>query len=328
MYTGAVTSGDTHETSSLSMSAGVSPRVADASFEHEAQRGFKCYSYLARPDYITSSVLVSAAKLCHPFLNSFSQYYYYYYYYPVTSSTTNMISPPTSYFPLALLALLTLTSHASPTSSTSSYSSTISSGQILTPGIAILDAPQPNTPLGGATLHVALDVTSNGRVALPPYADDASAAIHNVTLFLTSYETGRNFTISNGTATGNGATLGDIMAMEEGSTVKHVNWVWPDCLVGDGQPEGDDDSARGAYNVSDRRRHILKHKKDMNAKKLDRHRSSLTWTCTPPNRSPSAKTFDVTIWIFTLYAMCPSRSQTPYKPPTIARHATPSATQS
>lgn len=38
------------------------------------------------------------------------------------------------------------------------------------------------------------------------------------------------------------------MAQEPGSTVKHVNWVWPDCLVGDGAPNNND-SARGAYNV-------------------------------------------------------------------------------
>jgi hypothetical protein len=30
--------------------------------------------------------------------------------------------------------------------------------------------------------------------------------------------------------------------------VKHVNWVWPDCLVGNGAPTADN-SSRGAYNV-------------------------------------------------------------------------------
>jgi hypothetical protein len=37
------------------------------------------------------------------------------------------------------------------------------------------------------------------------------------------------------------------MLSEPGSTVKHVKWTWPDCLVGDGQPTGDSD--RGVYNV-------------------------------------------------------------------------------
>ncbi|KAH6697377.1 hypothetical protein F5X68DRAFT_4234 [Plectosphaerella plurivora] len=126
---------------------------------------------------------------------------------------------------------------------------TISNGQIYTPGLAIVNAPQPGTPMGGDDLHISLDVSSNGKLPLPPYADDSATAIHNITLFLSSYRTGRNFTISNGTATADNSTYGDIMLQEEGSTVKHLNWVWPDCLVGDGQPENDD-SDRGLYNIS------------------------------------------------------------------------------
>lgn len=39
-----------------------------------------------------------------------------------------------------------------------------------------------------------------------------------------------------------------MLDLEPSSTVKHVNWVWPKCLVGDGtSSEG---SARGAYNIS------------------------------------------------------------------------------
>jgi len=125
----------------------------------------------------------------------------------------------------------------------------IINGQIFTPGIAVVDAPQPNTPLGGDTLHVALDVTSNGQLELPPYPSDPVSAIYNITVFLSSYTTGKNFTVSNGTASAGNASLGEIMAQEPGSTVKHVNWVWPDCLVGDGAPNNND-SARGAYNIS------------------------------------------------------------------------------
>ncbi|KAM0225697.1 hypothetical protein ACHAPA_006253 [Fusarium lateritium] len=118
---------------------------------------------------------------------------------------------------------------------------TISNGQIFTPGFVVLDAPQPNTPLGG-------DVTANGKLPLPPHDDDDSNQIFSIEMFLYSYDTGRNFTISNGTATANNASLGEIMAQEPGSTVKHVNWVWPDCLVGDGEAEKDSD--RGVYNIS------------------------------------------------------------------------------
>lgn len=41
------------------------------------------------------------------------------------------------------------------------------------------------------------------------------------------------------------------MLSEPGSTVKHVKWVWPDCLVGDGsQKQGLGNTDRGVYNVS------------------------------------------------------------------------------
>ncbi|KAF5718499.1 short-chain dehydrogenase reductase [Fusarium globosum] len=118
---------------------------------------------------------------------------------------------------------------------------TISNGQIFTPGFVVLDAPQPNTPLGG-------DVTANGKLPLPPHDEDDDNQIFSIDMFLYSYMTGRNLTISNGTATANNASLGEIMVQEPGSTVKHINWVWPDCLVGDGKPEGDSD--RGVYNIS------------------------------------------------------------------------------
>ncbi|KAI1311379.1 hypothetical protein F5Y03DRAFT_305463 [Xylaria venustula] len=124
-----------------------------------------------------------------------------------------------------------------------------SGGQIFTPGFAILDAPQPNTPLGGDTLEVALDVSADGKLNLPPYDPDSASLIHNITIFLYSYTTGRNFTITNGTAAENNATLGDIMLSEPGSTVKHVKWTWPDCLIGDGNADKST-SDRGDYNIS------------------------------------------------------------------------------
>ncbi|KAI1490373.1 hypothetical protein F5X96DRAFT_636403 [Biscogniauxia mediterranea] len=126
---------------------------------------------------------------------------------------------------------------------------TIAGGQIFTPGFAVLDAPQPGTPLGGDTIEVALDVSANGKLNLPPYASNSPSLIHNITIFLYSYDTGRNFTITNGTASRNDASLGDIMKSEPGSTVKHVKWNWPDCLIGDGKPTTLD-SDRGFYNIS------------------------------------------------------------------------------
>lgn len=109
------------------------------------------------------------------------------------------------------------------------------------PSLLILDIPD--------SLQVALDVTADGRLPLPPLAPDSPSCIFNITIFLSSYETGHNLTITNGTAGAHNASLGNIMDQEPSSTVKHVNWVWPECLVGDGQPTGSG-SARGAYNVS------------------------------------------------------------------------------
>ncbi|KAL4792392.1 hypothetical protein BDV19DRAFT_392229 [Aspergillus venezuelensis] len=133
----------------------------------------------------------------------------------------------------------------------------IINGQIYTPGLAIINAPQPYTPLGGENLHISIDVSGSGRLPLEPESD-AETEFHSLTLFLTSFETGKNFTIANGTETeiensedGDGYTS-SILDLEPGSTVKHVNWVWPGCFVTDGQDDGnnDDDSARGSYNIS------------------------------------------------------------------------------
>ncbi|CBF81942.1 hypothetical protein AN5418.2 [Aspergillus nidulans FGSC A4] len=91
---------------------------------------------------------------------------------------------------------------------------TIVNGQIYTPGLAIIDAPQPYTPLGGE----------------------------------------RNLTISNGTNPSDPESgyVGPVLDLGPGSTVKHVNWVWPRCFVGsgDGDEDEDDGDWRGEWNVT------------------------------------------------------------------------------
>ncbi|KIY03588.1 uncharacterized protein Z520_00279 [Fonsecaea multimorphosa CBS 102226] len=126
---------------------------------------------------------------------------------------------------------------------------TIVNGQIYTPGLAIIDAPQPFTPEGGDFLQVALDISGDGRIPQPPYSPSVETEILNITMFLFSYVTGLNLTISNGTSFQN-AGCAEIMAQESGSTVKHVNWAWPDCLVGNGDDDSGSSSDRGSYNVS------------------------------------------------------------------------------
>jgi hypothetical protein len=134
-------------------------------------------------------------------------------------------------------------------------------------------------------LQVAIDVSGDGRLPLPPYEPNIDSGLFNITLFLTSYLTGLNLTISNGTkagwwlrnsteswefgcdqSSGSGfqdAGCQEVMLQEPGSTVKHVNWVWPDCLIGNGLLNSGncgngqeyaqsclEGTARGAYNVS------------------------------------------------------------------------------
>ncbi|MCJ1310397.1 hypothetical protein MMC25_004061 [Agyrium rufum] len=138
---------------------------------------------------------------------------------------------------------------------------TIVNGQIYTPGIAIVDSPQPYTPLGGDILQVALDISGDGRLpqrdwntATPPSTD--SYALYNLTIFLTSYTVGVNFTIANGSYVLGGG--GNPLAQEPGSTVKHVNWVWPECFIGNGGGQNESNTngvlgeggARGDYNIS------------------------------------------------------------------------------
>ena len=102
--------------------------------------------------------------------------------------------------------------------------------------------------MGGDFLHIALDVSGNGVLRVPPQStSDPMSQLYNITLFLTSNTMNRNFTISN--ITGQTPPFANIMQQEPGSTVKHINFEWPDCLVGDGK-EAIGETARGEYNIS------------------------------------------------------------------------------
>ncbi|KAL4733971.1 hypothetical protein BDV11DRAFT_175204 [Aspergillus similis] len=135
---------------------------------------------------------------------------------------------------------------------------TIINGQIYTPGLAIIDAPQPYTPLGGDALQIAIDVSGNGRLPLSADEDedDATTEFHSISVFLTSTENERNLTISNETVPSDSESgyVRPVLDLEPGSTVKHVNWVWPRCFVGasskDGDKDDNDGGWRGEWNVT------------------------------------------------------------------------------
>lgn len=124
---------------------------------------------------------------------------------------------------------------------------TIVNGRVFTPGLGIILAPQPFTPMGGDFLHIALDVSGDGKLAVPPRnINDALTQVYNFTLFLTSDSLQKNFTISNFTT--QTPPFANILDQELGQTVKHINFEWPECLVGDGNDN--EGGARGDYNIS------------------------------------------------------------------------------
>jgi hypothetical protein len=101
--------------------------------------------------------------------------------------------------------------------------------------------------MGGDFLHIALDVSGDGKLPVPPRSTaDPLTQVFNYTLFLTSTQLQKNFTISNMTTTT--PPFADIMQQELGQTVKHINFEWPECLVGDGQDT--QGTMRGEYNIS------------------------------------------------------------------------------
>ncbi|KAL4884085.1 hypothetical protein BJY04DRAFT_215521 [Aspergillus karnatakaensis] len=158
-----------------------------------------------------------------------------------------------------------------------SQSFTLINGQLHTPGLAIINAPQPYTPLGGDTLHISIDVSGNGQLSLSP-DNDAPTRFHDLRIFLTSDALEMNLTVSNGTIPDSSSDddedddnndegypyVGPILDLEPSSTVKHVNWLWPGCFVGEGsgssssssssndnEDGGDGDGNwRGSWNIS------------------------------------------------------------------------------
>ncbi|KAJ7071222.1 hypothetical protein C8F01DRAFT_422781 [Mycena amicta] len=97
-------------------------------------------------------------------------------------------------------------------------------GQTFTNGLAIIDAPSPNSPgHAGSNLPVAVDVSGDGQipVAASIPGSGRSTAFNSLTIYLVSSETNINLTVSNNSS---------FLAGEAQSTVKHLNWPIPTCV--------------------------------------------------------------------------------------------------
>jgi hypothetical protein len=100
-------------------------------------------------------------------------------------------------------------------------------GQFFSPGLGIIDSPAANTPFhAGSTLPIAIDISGDG--ALPwPYPNDPqdqATIILNMTVFMISEDKKVNITVQDE----------GVITQEPGSTVKHLNWMIPNCTPGSG----------------------------------------------------------------------------------------------
>jgi len=90
-------------------------------------------------------------------------------------------------------------------------------GQLFTRGLAIIDAPAANgTQHANGTVSIAIDVSGDGKLQA-----NSSTNISSLNIYLISSTTQLNITVSNTTA---------LLTGEPGSTVKHLNYLVPDCV--------------------------------------------------------------------------------------------------
>jgi len=100
----------------------------------------------------------------------------------------------------------------------------VQNGQVFTNGLAIIDAPQPDTILNaGNYLNIAVDVSGNGKLPLGATAaySNLPNAFRALEFYLVSSQTNVNITIAVGNS---------ILYQEPSSTVKHYSWPLPQCL--------------------------------------------------------------------------------------------------
>ncbi|CAL1704773.1 unnamed protein product [Somion occarium] len=97
-------------------------------------------------------------------------------------------------------------------------------GQIFTRGLAIIDSPAPQSTLhAGSNVAIAVDISGDGNLpasAATPGSND-STRFDSLEIYLFSYPQSINLTISSGS---------DILAQENSSTVKHINYNISSCV--------------------------------------------------------------------------------------------------
>ncbi|KAG8814812.1 hypothetical protein FRC17_000966 [Serendipita sp. 399] len=100
-------------------------------------------------------------------------------------------------------------------------------GQYFTRGLAISNAPAPDSEhTVGGTIGVSVDVSGNGRLPEGSWGPNSTLPSGFISLSIYIVSGSQNVTVVDGTS-------GQFLSGEPGSTVKHLNYVIPDCL-----PEG------------------------------------------------------------------------------------------
>ncbi|KAI8998693.1 hypothetical protein BD414DRAFT_475797 [Trametes punicea] len=97
-------------------------------------------------------------------------------------------------------------------------------GQVFTNGLAIVDAPAPESPMhAGSVTQVAIDISGDGKLdqsaSIP--GSDKPTRFDSLEIYLVSYQTKLNLTVSSGPG---------LLAQEQGSTVKHLSYNVSTCI--------------------------------------------------------------------------------------------------
>ncbi|TFK57309.1 hypothetical protein OE88DRAFT_1650953 [Heliocybe sulcata] len=101
---------------------------------------------------------------------------------------------------------------------------TLVNGQVFSNGLAILDAPAPQSVQhAGSNMPIAIDISGDGKLSQAASIPGSGLATRFdfLDMYLVSSQNSINLTVSDGT---------NFLTQESGSTVKHLNWPIPTCL--------------------------------------------------------------------------------------------------